>query len=47
MDLQWSGKDLVYTQVLYAIVGAIALQKGGEVANKMVRERILIHLGLS
>lgn len=31
---------------MYAIVGAVALQKGGEVATNVVRERILGPLGL-
>lgn len=42
-----SGLQLVLTQALYAIVGAVALQKGGETANRIARERILSHLGLS
>ncbi|KAL8932713.1 MAG: hypothetical protein Q9216_006716, partial [Gyalolechia sp. 2 TL-2023] len=36
-----SGVDVVLTQALYAIVGAISLQNGGEVANRITRERIL------
>jgi large subunit ribosomal protein L15 len=32
---------------MYAIVGAIALQKGGEVAAQVTRERILKPLGVS
>ena len=44
--LHHSGQPLVLTQALYAIVGAIALQKGGEVANNAVKERILWPLGL-
>jgi len=46
-DLPGSGLELALAQALYAIVGAISLQKGGEVANKFVRERILSQLGLS
>ena len=45
-DLQASGLPLVLQQALYAIVGAVALQKGGQVANEVVRERILNSLGL-
>lgn len=42
-----SGLQLILMQALYAIVGAVALQKGGEAANRIARERILNHLGLS
>ena len=45
-DLAASGVDRVLAQSLYAVVGAVALERGGEVAVKMVRERILKHLGL-
>ena len=45
-NLQWSGQKVVVAQVLYAIVGAVALQKGGQLANDVVRERILNPLGL-
>ncbi|KAL8826133.1 MAG: hypothetical protein Q9170_007521 [Blastenia crenularia] len=41
-----SGVEVVLTQALYAIVGAISLQKGAEVANRITRERILEPLGL-
>jgi large subunit ribosomal protein L15 len=44
--LTGSGLEAVLTQTLYAIVGALALEKGGEVANKVVRERILTPLGV-
>lgn len=37
---------MVYAQAILAVVGAIALQRGGEVANKITRERILDPLGL-
>lgn len=37
---------MVYAQAILAVVGAIALQRGGEVANKIARERILDPLGL-
>ncbi|KAL8950385.1 MAG: hypothetical protein Q9222_003583 [Ikaeria aurantiellina] len=45
-NLEGSGIDIALTQALYAIVGAISLQRGGEVANRIVRERILGPLGL-
>ncbi|KAI9890308.1 MAG: hypothetical protein M1814_004218 [Vezdaea aestivalis] len=44
--LEDSGVALVLAQTMYAIVGAVALQKGGEVASRMVRERILGPLGI-
>ncbi|MCJ1258591.1 hypothetical protein MMC24_006424 [Lignoscripta atroalba] len=42
-----SGVNLVLSQALYAVVGAVALEKGGEVANRIARERILSPMGLS
>ena len=42
--LENSGQDVVCAQALYAIIGAIALQKGGEVANRLTRERVLTPL---
>lgn len=45
-NLQGSGIESVLTSSLYAIVGAVALEKGGEVANRTVRDRILNPLGL-
>ncbi|KAI9822432.1 MAG: hypothetical protein M1827_000151 [Pycnora praestabilis] len=44
-NLQGSGSDVVLSSALYAIIGAVALQKGGEAANKVIRERILSPLG--
>ncbi|KAL9117438.1 MAG: hypothetical protein Q9187_006026 [Circinaria calcarea] len=41
-----SGADLALSQALYAIVGAVSLQNGGEVANRIARERIIAPLGL-
>jgi len=32
---------------LYAIVGAVALERGGEVANKVVQDKILEPLGFT
>ena len=44
--LESSGVDVVLAQTIYAIVGAVALQKGGDVATKLAKERILALLGL-
>jgi large subunit ribosomal protein L15 len=41
-----SGIDVVITTTLYALVGAIALQRGTAAANQVARERILKPLGL-
>lgn len=46
-NLEGSGVEVVLTTSLYAIIGAIALQKGGEVAGRVVRERVLKPLGIS
>lgn len=32
---------------LYAIIGAVALERGGEVANKVVQDKILAPLGFT
>ena len=45
-SLSASGADMVYTQAIFAIVGALALEKGGAVANKVAKERILEPLGM-
>ncbi|KAH0542290.1 hypothetical protein FGG08_003317 [Glutinoglossum americanum] len=45
-NLAGSGIETVVTEALYAIVGAVALSKGGAVAATIVRERILQPLGL-
>ncbi|PYH48835.1 mitochondrial 54S ribosomal protein mL57 [Aspergillus saccharolyticus JOP 1030-1] len=45
LDLKASGLELILAHTMYAIIGAIALEKGGEVANKVARERILSPLG--
>jgi len=37
---------MVYAQALYAIIGALALEQGGQVANRIARERILQPVGL-
>ena len=44
--MKTSGIDVVLTQSLLAIIGALALQKGGEVANSVVREKVLKPLGI-
>ncbi|ESZ96242.1 hypothetical protein SBOR_3400 [Sclerotinia borealis F-4128] len=46
-DLEKSGIDVVIATSLYAIIGAIALQKGGDVAAKVARERVVKSLGIS
>jgi large subunit ribosomal protein L15 len=45
--LQGSGIDAVLQTSLYAIIGAIALERGGEVANKVTQEKILAPLGFT
>ncbi|KAL5117389.1 hypothetical protein ACEQ8H_004705 [Pleosporales sp. CAS-2024a] len=44
-NLQGSGIESVVMTSLYAIVGALALEQGGEVANKVVQDKILTPLG--
>ena len=44
--LEASGLHIVIAQALYAIMGAVALQRGGVVANNTVRERVLGPLGI-
>ncbi|KAJ5182571.1 hypothetical protein N7492_000187 [Penicillium capsulatum] len=44
-NLRASGSELVLAHTLYAIIGAISLEKGGHVANQVARERILKPLG--
>jgi large subunit ribosomal protein L15 len=45
-NLKGSGKNVVYAFSLYAIVGALALQRGGAVATEFAREKILKPLGI-
>jgi large subunit ribosomal protein L15 len=45
-SLQASGLDLVLTQAVLAIVGAVALEKGGGEANRVSRERLIARLGV-
>jgi large subunit ribosomal protein L15 len=44
--LKASGVDTVLATSLYAVIGALALQKGGEVANRVAREKVLKPLGV-
>lgn len=44
--MKTSGIDVVLSQSLMAIIGALALQKGGEVANSVAREKVLKPLGI-
>ncbi|ORY19268.1 hypothetical protein BCR34DRAFT_582435 [Clohesyomyces aquaticus] len=44
-DLQKSGMDAVLSTSLYAIIGAVALERGGESANKVAQDKILSPLG--
>lgn len=44
--LEGSGMESVLAQTVYAIIGALALQRGGEVAARIAKERILGPLGL-
>jgi large subunit ribosomal protein L15 len=41
VDPEKSGLDTVASQALYAIVGAVALERGGYEAKYLVREKIL------
>jgi large subunit ribosomal protein L15 len=45
-NLKSSGQDVVLAHTLYSMVGALALRQGGEVANRIVNERIIRPLGL-
>ncbi|SMQ53712.1 unnamed protein product [Zymoseptoria tritici ST99CH_1A5] len=41
-----SGQEAVLAQAVYAVVGAVALRLGGDVAGRVARERVLEPLGL-
>ncbi|KAJ5947893.1 hypothetical protein N7466_000908 [Penicillium verhagenii] len=41
-----SGLELVLAHTMYAVIGAVALEKGGHIANKLAQERILEPLGI-
>lgn len=45
-SLQASGLEMVITQAVFAIVGAIALERGGGDANRIVREHVIGPLGV-
>ncbi|PGH12952.1 hypothetical protein AJ79_03925 [Helicocarpus griseus UAMH5409] len=45
-NLAQSGLEVILAQAVYAVVGAVALEKGGLVANKIARDRILKPLGV-
>ena len=45
-NLDGSGIDVVLAASIYAIIGAVALQRGSEVANHVARERVLKPLGI-
>ncbi|TID22702.1 gb [Venturia nashicola] len=45
-NLGASGIDVIAAQALYAIVGAVSLERGGAQANQLVKERILTPLGV-
>lgn len=44
--LDTSGVDVVLAHTICAIIGAVALQKGGDVAVRLVKENVLGPLGL-
>ena len=44
--LESSGIEAVLTTTMYAIIGAVALQRGGEVAAEVAREKVLKPLGV-
>ena len=44
--LKASGIDTVLAHTIYAIIGAVALRRGGAAATSVVRERVLRPLGL-
>jgi large subunit ribosomal protein L15 len=46
-NLQGSGQEIVLMTSLYAIVGAVAMERGGEEANKLVQNKILAPLGFT
>ncbi|PNS21129.1 hypothetical protein CAC42_3467 [Sphaceloma murrayae] len=45
-DLKASGVDTILAHTIYAIIGAISLQRGGDTTTKLVKERLLAPLGL-
>jgi len=47
VHLKASGIEVVLSTALYAIIGAIALQKGGDVAAQVARDKVLKPMGIS
>ncbi|KAF2769172.1 hypothetical protein EJ03DRAFT_327616 [Teratosphaeria nubilosa] len=45
-NMQSSGADTVLAHTVYSVIGALALQRGGELAARVARERVLGPLGL-
>lgn len=45
-DLKASGVDSVLATAVYAILGSVALQKGGAVATETMRRKVLTPLGV-
>ncbi|KAI7507643.1 hypothetical protein KC347_g6734 [Hortaea werneckii] len=45
-NLAGSGEETVLAHTVYALIGALAMQRGGEVAGRVARERVLGPLGL-
>jgi large subunit ribosomal protein L15 len=45
-NLEGSGVNTVLAHTVYSVIGALALQRGGEVAARAARERVLGPLGL-
>lgn len=45
-NLAASGFDIVMTASLYGIIGAISLHRGGHIANRVAKEKVLSPLGL-
>ncbi|EME43674.1 hypothetical protein DOTSEDRAFT_54426 [Dothistroma septosporum NZE10] len=45
-DLESSGVETVLAHTIYSVIGALAMQRGGEVAARVARERVLQPLGL-
>lgn len=45
-NLESSGSDLVYSQALLAVIGALALEQGSAVANRVAKERVLVPMGM-
>lgn len=45
-NLEGSGVNTVLAHTIYSIIGAVAMQRGGEVAARTARERVLQPLGL-